>query len=243
MEFLSNEKIYQWDLNKVLGIMPCAEYTLAEVHFQHCGASDALVVEIYEEEGKKLAKIPNIFLQSSAPIKAWLTDGEKTICGQILTVIPRAKPADYVYTETEVKRYEALESRIKALERNGGGGGSSDLDVQINGTSIVADGVANIPLGGNSELGVFAVKQSQGTWYQDFSGYRAIQVMQASEESINNRIAYRAISPNRLDYAVKAAMCDGKGAEWTGKEKQSARDRLGITELLEAFVNAEEVAY
>ena len=128
MEFLTYEKIYQWDTNKVLEIMPCAKYTVAEVHFQHCGESDALVVEIYEEEGRKLAKIPNILLQSSAPIKAWLTDGEKTICGQILTVNQRAKPADYVYTETEVKRYETLEKRIENLEKNGSvPGGSVDL--------------------------------------------------------------------------------------------------------------------
>lgn len=128
MEFLTYEKIYQWDTNKVLEVKPCAEYTVAEVHFQHCGKEDALVVEIYEEEGRSLAKLPNILLQSSAPIKAWLTDGEKTICGQILTVIQRAKPADYVYTETEVKRYESLEARIEELEKGGGGsGGSVDL--------------------------------------------------------------------------------------------------------------------
>ena len=132
MEFLNYEKIYQWDTNKVLEIKPCAEYTVEEVHFQHCNASDALVVEIYEEEGRKLTKIPNILLQSSAPIKAWLTDGERTICGQILTVIQRAKPDDYVYTETEVKRYETLEKRIEELEK-GGGGGSVDL------TEIEAD--------------------------------------------------------------------------------------------------------
>jgi hypothetical protein len=39
----------------------------------------------------------------------------------------RSKPADYVYTETEVKDYDALEERIAALEENGTGGTAVDL--------------------------------------------------------------------------------------------------------------------
>jgi hypothetical protein len=35
-------------------------------------------------------------------------------------VIKRPKPIDYIYTETEVKRYEDFESRITALENMGG---------------------------------------------------------------------------------------------------------------------------
>ena len=31
-----------------------------------------------------------------------------------------------------------------------------------------------------------------------------------------------------LDYSVKAAMCDGKGADWTDEEKASARTRMGV---------------
>lgn len=35
---------------------------------------------------------------------------------------------------------------------------------------------------------------------------------------------------NALDYAVKAAMCDGKGAAWSEDEQASARERIGINE-------------
>ena len=31
-----------------------------------------------------------------------------------------------------------------------------------------------------------------------------------------------------MDYAVKAAMCDGKGAAWTENEQKAAQERLGI---------------
>ena len=37
----------------------------------------------------------------------------------MLDVEAREKPSDYVYTETEIKNYDALEKRIKALEENG----------------------------------------------------------------------------------------------------------------------------
>lgn len=120
---LIGKALYQWDLDRQIEV---TDDSVSEVHFAHPGDENALVVEVDEIDGVRVASIPNILLQSSAPIKAWLTDGERTICGQILTVIGRAKPDDYVYTETEVKRYETLEKRIEALEQNGGGG-SVDL--------------------------------------------------------------------------------------------------------------------
>lgn len=46
---------------------------------------------------------------------------------------------------------------------------------------------------------------------------------------------------NALDYAVKAAMCDGKGAVWTSDERAAARDRMGIDDWeLIADVTLEE---
>lgn len=39
--------------------------------------------------------------------------------------------------------------------------------------------------------------------------------------------------PSNLDYAVKAAMCDGKGAAWTDAEQAAARKRMGFGDNLE----------
>ena len=39
--------------------------------------------------------------------------------------------------------------------------------------------------------------------------------------------------PSNLDYAVKAAMCDGKGAAWTAAEQAAARKRMGFGDSLE----------
>lgn len=49
-----------------------------------------------------------------------------------------------------------------------------------------------------------------------------------------------------MDYAVKTAMCDGKGAAWTADEQQAARDRMGIGkpwELIEEIEFAEEAMF
>lgn len=109
-------------------------------------------------------------------------------------------------------------------------------DVQINGTSIVVDKVANIPIAtstvqgviraGNTAYGIVA--NSQGDLY----------IMPAKNQNIDNRTPkddYSSdannrcpIVPSHLDYAVKQAMCDGKGDEWTDEEKSSARERLGV---------------
>ena len=40
---------------------------------------------------------------------------------------------------------------------------------------------------------------------------------------------YYALTVRRIDYAVKSAMCDGKGVAWT-EEEQAARERMGIDE-------------
>lgn len=118
--------LYQWGLERKIKIIPPEGIEIDEVHFAHQYDTEALVVKTKTEDGELVADIPNILLQSSLPITIWLVSGNQTICDDILTVTPRAKPADYVYAETEVLRYESLEARIAALE-NGGGGSSSEI--------------------------------------------------------------------------------------------------------------------
>lgn len=122
-------------------------------------------------------------------------------------------------------------------------------DVRIAGTSILADGVANVPIASNEVLG--AVKSKQGIVQISKEGY--VFPMPATTWDIDGRIANNTyeglpnsraiIPPSRLDYAVKAAMCDGKGAAWTAAEQQAARDRMGLDkpyELIEEIVFGED---
>lgn len=93
----------------------------------------------------------------------------------------------------------------------------SNLDVRINGESIVQDGVAEIPIAKNQTLGLA----------QPTSRYR---INYRVPDTLSNIYANQYISNSNLDAAVEAAMCDGKGAAWTADEQAAARERIGIDE-------------
>lgn len=66
----------------------------------------------------------------------------------------------------------------------------------------------------------------------------------ASNGNINSRSTQQPITPGNLDYALKAAMCDGKGAAWTANEQKAARERMDVGkayELIEKIVLNESV--
>ena len=103
---------FQWDLNQKLIVF---DDTITEVHF--CNKTDecALVCEVYENNGLRLVNVPNVLLQSDFRLKAWGYAADHTKQEYTFKVIARTKPADYVYTETEVKSFEALEAKIDAI--------------------------------------------------------------------------------------------------------------------------------
>ena len=108
----------------------------------------------------------------------------------------------------------------------------ANLDVRINGESIVQNGVAEIPIANRDN--VFGVVKTipyefWGTGVGADSNDGQLRLYPASEKSIDARqkINVSPISVNNLDYAVKSAMCDGKGAAWTEEERAAARERMG----------------
>jgi hypothetical protein len=113
---------YQWDIDqKIIVDVDCTE-----VHFTNDN-ENAPVVNVVEEDGVKYANVPNILLQEAKPITAYAYDG-CTKYQNTFRVIGRAKPEDYVYTETEVKTWDSLDERVKALEKNGSSGGVVNSD-------------------------------------------------------------------------------------------------------------------
>lgn len=97
-------------------------------------------------------------------------------------------------------------------------------DVQVNGTSIVENGVANTPIASNSRIGL--VMPNGGTFIIN-SATGNMVLKNATANDISNRANYIGITGASLDAAVKAAMCDGKGAVWTEAEQTAARERIG----------------
>lgn len=115
----------------------------------------------------------------------------------------------------------------------------ANLDVRINGESIVRDGVAEIPAVGYTSptqiqrTGLVHVPSGYGISFQ----YNTPNLIISNPPTnlIDNRnnmwqADYYALTVRRIDHAVKSAMCDGKGAAWTVEEQANARDRIGIDE-------------
>lgn len=135
--------------------------------------------------------------------------------------------------------------------------GGSNLDVRINGESIVQDGVAEIPVANGVKYGSsyglvhFVAGYCYGieTGRIKIPNYEAtdgIKLVIPSTAGMNGRYnpgtnGFGAITTNTFDDAVKAAMCDGKGAAWTAEEQAAARERMGIGEWeLVADITLEE---
>lgn len=101
--------VYQWDTNVVVSI---DDPRVKEAHFCNRTSDCSLVVEV--KDG--LANVPNIILQQNYDIKIFAFDGKATLFEQTIKVVGRTMPADYIYTETELVRYEDLNLRIDAIE-------------------------------------------------------------------------------------------------------------------------------
>lgn len=99
-----NETIYQWDVSRTVDVD-----TDCEVHFALQGEPQALVVA--SALGK--AEIPNVLLQDGRDIIAWQVQEDKTVETKRIAVMRRAKPADYVYTETEIITFETLVAEVR----------------------------------------------------------------------------------------------------------------------------------
>lgn len=105
--------------------------------------------------------------------------------------------------------------------------GGSDVDVRIDGQSIVKDGVAEIPIL-NTDDGQFGVVKTRRLIYGIGANANGeLFIDQANRTNMDKREQYRAITSFTMDYAVKVAMCDGKGAAWTAEEQAAARERMG----------------
>lgn len=118
------ESFYQWDIDRKLIIN---SNDIKEVHFCNCTDNESIVCETYEQDGQLLVNVPNVLLQEAWNINVYAYEGDDhTATSKLFIVIPRSKPADYVYTEEELKTWEGLEQRIVALEENSGLGGNTE---------------------------------------------------------------------------------------------------------------------
>ena len=124
---------------------------------------------------------------------------------------------------------EAMPSAIRSI--------ASVQDVQVAGVSVLKDGVANVPIATEDAPGVVSIVAPWDSGIWNYNGN--LKISFATDTEISGRSGTRkAIVCANMDYAVKSAMCDGKGAAWTAAEQKAARERMGIDkeyELIETI--------
>ena len=120
-------------------------------------------------------------------------------------------------------------------------------DVQVNGTSIVSDGVANVPIANDDTFGT--VKVATGGYYGiNYYGndvkfkFLKISYAQHGNDIKNGMLAYKPITPTNQHESTfyglaKAAGADEKDStlpvgQYTDNAKDSIQNMLGITPLI-----------
>lgn len=162
---IANERksLWQWDLNQQLTV----DGDCTEVHYLDRGTPSTLTVEV--RDGK--ADIPNILLQRAGRLVVYAyiideQDHHTKVC-ETFGIALRPKPAEYVYTETEVKTWGDLQAQIGDLAdlatdeksnlvaaineaaRSSGGGGGTDSEVPTPSPSDVGKVLGVVQTGEN----------------------------------------------------------------------------------------------
>lgn len=121
-------ELFQWDLNQKI---PCQ---FPEAHFASIGSSDALIVSA---DGGN-ASVPNILLQEPKDIMVWFMRDDAVADSGRIRVITRAKPVDYIYTESEVTTFETLVAKVEDVIAKG-----NTATCNANSAASKADSAAN----------------------------------------------------------------------------------------------------
>lgn len=160
--------LHQWDSNRVVVISGVEPNIINEVHFCNLDSDAALVVKPRVIDGEVVANVPNVLLQQTKPILIYAFSSSdnaenRTVESARIVVVARPRPANYVYSESEVFSYAAIDRRLLALEES-----FSGVVKSVNGLTPDEDGnveLSNLP-SGDFDLSGYATEQ----WVQD--GYQ-----------------------------------------------------------------------
>lgn len=103
------DSLYQWDVNQDLVINGLNLSVAPEIHFANANMDKAIVRQSTVASGVVTVRIPNSLLQVALTIKAYVGiyegDTFKVIETIEIPVIAKAKPADYVFEDTDGEIY------------------------------------------------------------------------------------------------------------------------------------------
>lgn len=115
------KRLYQWDTNQTIAVGGLDVSETPVFHFCNRISREALVVTPTVIDDRIEVNVPNILLQQTDSIIAYLyepmdDDGGRTMHTIQIPVVPRPKPSDYEYVENvEYPSYAILSARLSSL--------------------------------------------------------------------------------------------------------------------------------
>lgn len=213
------------DKEKLVSILPYQVVVNSETRKTLAEDLSSLSDKATKAESIAKGKATGYVFDTKADMDAWLENADnvsKLLLGDNLYIRATDTP-DYWWDGTSAQELETQKVDFSNIVK----------DVQVGGVSAVKDGVVNIPTSSkrDSEYDHILVRVANGWGFALNSGFL---VSSETEAKISNRMNGNDRNPpltnQHIDYAVKCAMCDGKGAAWTDTEKAAARARMGVTE-------------
>lgn len=111
-----NKLFYQWEYDQQL-IVPEG---CAQVLFENGTTENALACAVRQDGDRYVCDVPNVFLQTAAKIQAYGWNGNTVVAAASFTVVPRAKPDNYIYNQTDVLGVErAVQEALEDLKATG----------------------------------------------------------------------------------------------------------------------------
>ena len=95
-----------------------ADRNVSEVHFANAASSEALVSECRDENVEWVVDVPNDILTSGRTITCYCFANGTTVAEEDFEVIDRAKPAGYIYDQTEVTQNKPLKRYFSGTHAN-----------------------------------------------------------------------------------------------------------------------------
>lgn len=111
---------YQWDLDRKLIV---ADNTIKEVHFCNRYGNTSIIRATYQVEGKTIVNVPNVILQESFALHVYAFDVNYTKHEDVIDIVPRTKPENYINSDEEVRLWDELEQKLIDLENKVDGEG------------------------------------------------------------------------------------------------------------------------
>ena len=232
------KELYQWDTGRTATV----DIECDVVHFANLKYGESLAVEV---KGGKVS-IPNKLLMSGEPIYCWAfvkdESGAYTKKEQALAVTKRAKPSDYVYTETDVITVKtAVENALEEAKESGefkGEKGDTGATGPIGPTG--PQGIKG-DKGERGEQGIQGEKGERGERGEKGDKGDPREVVQEVGQSVTAVMSQKATTDELMNKLPKSPV---NWEPWTSEEQAIARERIGINnaaELVETIELTESV--